>query len=854
MLLFLCWNGAACESIFDKARLEEKRESNDDVDLDWNRQRQNGSALAELLRPGTHRNAVYDTEQTFTDSKLPKIVNATDVRRVNKQGEENNVFEHYEAKRKSVKRHTTQLGPDRNNNDCRLKVANKSVVDFYNRILYNKSRAVSFNLKFTVNVAAKNGTILPFRWIWVYQQTLTFLNMPPTAAIWSLGLLALYNERSLFEIEIQPENATSCNRTTLEIGEPVTDYMMGKALGNMMRDLAMKYRQYKTSNWCYRNKTNESNSGFLQAMDNNFFSVSPIMQFVCCAYDLERDFNMNVTCQNVHVYDSVWWEVPLGLGILMWLYFPLLFMYVNGLVHKAILKSSTANDEVDARSSNGPGVVNASDQNDGDKQSTVFDDGNSPITIFSMIKSPLSKLLPRKQKNKSRIAIFMYTIFTLILPGIEVLVHYIFYFDYVQSLADNNISLGFSSVLAGWDKSKDAKLSIFGGPIIAVCLYLIVGWVLLLPPKIMAHQVYRGVCDSNEHTKSILLISLKKKEELGSTEIRKVTNGYFRITKLQICHLFMLINPDFLVYTVLLIKQRYCLFTSELKSRLQVASLRLICLCLFIPFYATFCLVEVILGILYFVCPLFSFLFCVTVGFTLGISKYVSVKIVPRHPRLGLFVRYPACLAVCLMFMFYWYIFTIIFIDSFFFVSRTILFTYTAIVAYPHETYGYFMLVFLSVYFGFKGFFQFGHIYKMILNQTIKLCKKDEILKNVVEHRQEADGNEIYGVPRELFEYLVERIRPRRVNVLYTVIRFVIMVFILSISIILIQRFDKFDDISLIVHVLMTIFICALPNIYQSMISKESIQKQMTRKLKKHLRYWVQTHTGEQNVLYSRTQ
>ena len=849
LILLVGLTGAACDSNFDNTRLEEKRELNGDVDNAWNRQRQTGSTLAELLRSGTNRNAVYETEQNLNDSMLPKIVNET----VNKHVDENNVFEHSETQRKSVKGHATQLVLDHDNDGCRLKVADKSVVDFYNRILYNNVRAVKFNLTSTqFNITSKNGTILPNVWIWVYQQTLTLLNMPPTASMWSLGLLAFYNEKAILEVEIQPENARSCKGIKLEIGNPVNDQMIGQALGNMMRGLAMKYLQYNTSNWCYRNTTDEFNSGLLQAMNNNFFSVSPIVQFVCCAYDLERDFNMNVACQNVHVYDNVWWGVPLGLGILMWLYFPLLFMYVNGKVHKAILKSSIANDEVDTRCINGEGVVNASDLNDGNKQSTIFNDSYSPITIFSMIKHPLSKLLPRKQKNKSRIAIFMYTIFTLILPGLEVLVHYIFYFDYIQSLANKNISLGFSSVLGGWDKSREAKLSVFGGPIIAVCLYLIVSWILLLPPKVMAHQIYRGVCDGKEPTKSILFISLKKKEELGSTEIRKVTNGYLRLTKLQICHLLMLINPDYWVFTATLIKQRYCMFASALKSRLQVPSLRLICLCLCFPFYAIFCLIEIILGFLYFICPMFSFLFCVTIGASLGLSKYVSVKIVPRLPRLGSFLRYPACLVVVLMFMLYWYIFTIIFIDSFFFVSRTILFTYTAVVAYPRETYGYFMLVFLSIYFGFKGFFQFGHIYKMILKQTIKLCKKDEILKNVVEHHQEPDGNETFGVPRELFEYLVERIRPRRVHVLYTIIRFVIMVFILSISIILIQRFDKFDDMSLLVHVFITIFICALPNIYQSMVTKESIKRQMTRKLKKHLRYWVltrmtsiQTHTGE---------
>ena len=378
----------------------------------------------------------------------------------------------------------------------------------------------------------------------------------------------------------------------------------------------------------------------------------------------------------------------------------------------------------------------------------------------------------------------------------------------------------------------------FGGPILALCLYLVVGWILLLSPKIMANQIYRGVCDSGETTKSILCISLTKKEKLGSTAIRKVRNGYLRLNKLQICHLFMLINPDYWILTVTLIKERYCWFVSALKSRLPLVFM-LILLCFCFPFYAVFCLIEVIIGFLYFSCPMFSMFFCVTKGFSLGIFKYVSVKIVPRYPRLGFILRYPACLVVFLMFIFHLYIFTILFIDSFFFIARILLFTYTAVVAYPRETCGYFMLVLLSAYLGFKGFFQFGNIYKLILKLTIKLCKKDEVLKDVVVRHQELDGNETFGIPREMFEFLVEHIRPRRVHILYTVIRVVIMVFILSISIVLMERFKKFEDISLLVHVFVTLFICAIPSIYHSMVSKESMKQKLTRKIKKHLRGWI---------------
>ena len=136
---------------------------------------------------------------------------------------------------------------------------------------------------------------------------------------------------------------------------------------------------------------------------------------------------------------------------------------------------------------------------------------------------------------------------------------------------------------------------------------------------------------------------------LGSTAIRKHRNGYTRLTKLQVCHLYMQINPDYWILTGTVIKERYCQFASALKSRLPVALFRFIIVRFCLPFYTLFCVTEIIAGFLYYASPMFSFLFCITVELSLGINKYVSVKIVPRFSRLGLILRYPTCVIVFLM-------------------------------------------------------------------------------------------------------------------------------------------------------------------------------------------------------------
>ena len=311
----------------------------------------------------------------------------------------------------------------------------------------------------------------------------------------------------------------------------------------------------------------------------------------------------------------------------------------------------------------------------------------------------------------------------------------------------------------------------------------------------------------------------------------------------------MLINPDYRILTGTLVKDRYGWFVYAMKCRLPALFFRFTILCFCFPIYAVFCLIVIIVGLLYYSSQMFSFFFCITVGFSFGINKYISVKIVPRFSRLGLILRYPACLIVFLMSIYYLYIFTVLFIDSFFFVSRILLFTYTAVVAYPRETYGYFMLIFLTAYFGFRGFLQFGNVYKGILKLTTTLCNKDEVLREFVVRNQQIDGNGIYGIPREMFEFLVNHIIPRRVHIFHTVIRFVIIVFILSISIVLMEHLEKFEDISLLVHVFITLFICAIPNIYKSIFSKEKMKRKMTRKIKNHLRNWILIHSKSSNAL-----
>lgn len=98
--------------------------------------------------------------------------------------------------------------------------------------------------------------------------------------------------------------------------------------------------------------------------------------------------------------------------------------------------------------------------------------------------------------------------------------------------------------------------------------------------------------------------------------------------------------------------------------------------------------------------------------------------------------------------------------------------------------------------------------------------------------------DEICGISKGLFEYLVENIRPRRIQVFHTLLRLATMTFVLSISIEIMVMFEKFEELSFFVHVFVTMFICALPSIYCSVVSTQQGEVKLRRKINKYLLAW----------------
>lgn len=105
--------------------------------------------------------------------------------------------------------------------------------------------------------------------------------MPYASFVWSFGLLYIHSAEPI-DIELGLGNV-SCRCLNLTIGEKDSDLIIGNALGNMTKLIAMKDSRYNTSQWCYMRKMPQQRSYI--PVDIKFFKTKPSLEYICCAYN-----------------------------------------------------------------------------------------------------------------------------------------------------------------------------------------------------------------------------------------------------------------------------------------------------------------------------------------------------------------------------------------------------------------------------------------------------------------------------------------------------------------------------------------------------------------------------------------
>ena len=749
---------------------------------------------------------------------------------------------------------TNSYNENNNFNDkCILKVSNESKFKFTKNILKYRYNFVYLKLNFSVNatrnVFAKNfsvnatqNVIAKNDWIWTYKGddgAHQYLYISEDFGYLSFGLLWAHTMKERMSVDI--EITGDCN--VLTIGEEKYDILIGEALGNMTSEIALKDEMYISSYWCY-NKRVWIRSWVVYELCKNSVCTFQTIEYGCCQFHFDyATKNRTIKCQTEHYYyGAIWWVLPIITGNICFAYYPLILTKI-GMKFKKMSKSMKKE-----RSTSMPSFPDRIDSDDSEiinKSNYISLKSSNPITVFSTLFLSFYGLV----LDSSRVLRIWIIIFPMCLSAIHVSLDYVYANDFMVSAVQKGALVGFSAILAGANEARRNFIYIFGGPIVAISICILFGCLLIVFPSNLEDFVATGIAGHEKKYLSLIRMPLKLKEKISGIKVRH-HKGCKRLHRLFLAQIFMLIHSKFWKQSIKLffLRWKYIIFIKMNKISENTIALVISCV-VFLPFYIVLCICELILSVLYYLFPVVNCFIIVLNSVRIHYNDWLHQRgLVSRCFRYIMFVP------MLVLFSISWYTYSITFFDGFWFLSRIVMFTYSGIVAYPHLSYGYLVLTFMTLFYVTESINAFGESYKDLLKVSLESCEK-------FQHKHiddvEFDPEDIqsirtkYGIKTDLFYVIVKKNLPRRNQLLITILKLTSVITILIVSVELLATFDKFKELSLVMHIFSVLFVCALPKIIHMMCWKNRKEKARIKMKKKVFR--TITDYVRNKKIYART-
>ena len=674
---------------------------------------------------------------------------------------------------------------------CSIRVSDDSKKQFSSLILHNKYNFVYLNLEFINFSIAETDDVIEYKkWVWTYKGEkggYQNLFLPDYYGYLSFGLLWTHTYVGPMQLSMSSsgicKNLTSGNKT---------DAMISGALGDMTSEIASLDDIYNSSYWCYTVRIKLHNIG--KFMCENI--GCPYQRFgqICCKYEIKYNTQRREIKCNDKPYQlgSVWWTLVDHLGNIFWVNFPLLLTYISYKFTEANKQTETYGDEMD----------NA--LNGKSKHIIVFSNKHRyPITFFGTIKQALCFCNVRNA-IVWRILRFMIIFLPLTILMLRVLITFKFEGDFIKAAGSKKAMISFNALLLDFQIAQKRFLVIFGGPHIAFSLYVLLSCIFIQLPRDLGSFLAGGLLDFENLGLSPLTLSIETKCRLAGLQCGNLS-GFKKLHYTLASNMLLLLNMKFWKHT-------FRIFFYRWKSIIRPSSSHWLVAAIFIPLtvvYVIFCIFELAIMLLYYIFPMLMFphiLFKAYVTPITTFCKHCSNTVV----KVLFYIFIPI---IILALTFTWYMHCLTFGTCIWYFIIIILYTYSGIIAYPRISYGYLILVCLTIYYIVEIFNKFGKSYQKLLHVTIKACRKfnQRSVGNIVDIK---NGN---GIPNSLWELVVERHQARRLKVAATILQLAVLISVLSVSVNLLQRFEQFQELSVITHAFTVLCVCALPKIIRSL-------------------------------------
>ena len=775
------------------------------------------------------------------------------------------------------------------NSSCKISLGKHSKMYFRRKLEIEEPNIIYFIIVFKGSQPnCTKETLYPTKWVWTYSSSkgvYPYLNWNIDYDIFSFDLLDVRTLRPMPYIKLHVTD--SCNLTlgTRDTTEKIVDQ-----LKLMVDNSKPVFKKYQTNYWCYLAEAPGIRHTAKYYLGLYLSYPVDFIKYNCCITYL--NYSTEQFASKCYDKQTRKWPqctvLPYFLGVLICLYWPIVLLEIAAFLskheHVQVEESSTQ-----GRSEASPlleTMNNTMDEHRVDSEDTdiIYLDGSTPFG-FTDIFRKLFQCVPPVAGSRIRrfvlVLLFPFAIY------IRLAIYARIQFKTTTDLIERGAPSGFLSLLA---KTKEGQVKSFvpalGGPWTIAGIFYVFGVLMIVLPKSFK-GVIQFVLPTAENTWSPLCFNYKQVCKMSGTPISNV-QGYKNVSQHFRCSFYMLFTTTFWKKAFHIQTTRYTRFfvgTTGFCAKL--------CICM-LPLYIVVCFLELSLCLVYYSIPLAALI----VLSVRGTTKFLTGK-VKRSGHFGeSLMKYKAIVTlftftVVTAVIFYAYSFCLVFIESFYFLTEFLIYSYLAVIMYPAISFGYLFSSIVLLYYIFHLVRGFGDRYLELLDEVIEIVmmlvrndnhvtnldghllitnlristvksitinrKKLPLARNILNASDQNESteqrlrykNNVYGIHKDLFEYVVKEHQPVHQQVLkiFFQLFLIFVLLIITISMTVGFKTGPTSEMADVMHVVFIVTIGALPRILEITLvdSSERIVRDIRlRSLEETInRYWRDSEITE---------
>ena len=746
------------------------------------------------------------------------------------------------------------------NEDCRISVRKRSIKYFQGQLLQNEPHFIQFRLQFpeNINVNYTEEVFQGQRWFWTHNASaagpLPFISWNLDYGLLSFGLL---DAKTIHIPFIALKANGSCNIT---LGSYNTSRLLTNALRSLVNSTketeSNEFIKYRESYFCYLVADHKLRGTMRYFAAQYLTYPCSYMRYKCCAVfynytlgDYAYSCPVGAT-PGLHAWSQTS-HLPAVIVILIIAFCPISLFHYFAWISKRDLAIESDYVQDNDNSVEGFQLVEEDDN-------WIYADGKrSPLTFYDLFSFEMFGMYDKYPILTSRLRRFA----ILLLAPVIIIIKLAWYSEglgmwsahdkiTVESLIKAGTPMGIHALLVDpWNKHKTFVPGL-GGAFSITIFYYTLGFLFLVFPRCVKQVVEDGLPSSHLYISSPLFFGYRDILKMSKViiEPEQMEAGYLKGASIMKCSFYVLFTTKFWI-RVWRIQSR------RIPSMCEHTNLCLFTLWIFIfPFYLALCVIEIAACLLYYGLP-FCFFVVVMVKGAIKSLRYLrdQNRVLSAIFSYKLFIAL-GVLTVFVMFSLLAYIVCLVFIASFGLITQVIAYCFIAVIIYPSVSFGYLFFIVIVLYYFIKQIRNFSDVYSELLTTAVDISKtmaeepysvslvdgyisitniKSGGLKGIkidgtVLHSTEMilgqdmeekfkirKKNHMFGIPKNLFDFLVQKHRPVHKQFLTLLFRVSIMIAFVYVTLGISSNYvsGPTTEISEVMHVIFIVVVGVIPQL-----------------------------------------